>query len=641
MGISEQDITRVKESVDIVALISESVPLKRTGRRYSGCCPFHDEKTPSFSVNPEMGFFYCFGCHKKGDAITFLRESLHMDFTEAVEALAKRANITLTYDKSQVESKTKLTPLYDALKAASEYYAGLLKTSDEAKTVRQYLRSRGIEKTSVDEFQIGYSPDAYDGLVKHLSKDFTPTQLVEANLAYKNSRGQYSDVFRSRLMFPIKNVSGAVIGFGARTMNGAPPKYKNTSETKLYRKSNVLYNIDKAKGDAVAQGYFVVCEGYTDVIAFNAAGIKTAVATCGTAATLEHVKIMSKYAKKIILCFDYDSAGQKATERWLEFINETEADFYVAKFSVEKDPADIYLEDPKLLIEGIENAEPFMQFLLDRTVGGISPSASVEERANTAQRVALIIAKQKSQLIREGYVVQYSSKLGFEPKWFFEELAKIDKEKQNPVSKSGSHGGGSHLSEVFSRNELHTPSRFYDSSQPRNNPNDFDNFAHGDSTIEIDLVKEEMHLKYDDPRQRELLRLCVHEPGSVASFISGEIFSIGTYREIFDSLIEHETIDSALQSLNDFPRSILNQILVEDFANVEDISSYSLDVFSRVVIDQMRDFLHKLVANGDEESSKVKKYLDTLNVSIEKGDAEAITESAGELLAIRGSNARY
>ena len=427
-------------------------------------------------------------------------------------------------------------------------------------------------------------------------------------------------------MFPIKNVSGAIIGFGARTMNGAPPKYKNTSETKLYRKSNVLYNIDKAKGDAVAQGYFVVCEGYTDVIAFNAAGIKTAVATCGTAATLEHVKVMSKYAKKIILCFDYDSAGQKATERWLEFINETEADFYVAKFSVEKDPADIYLEDPKLLLEGIEIAEPFMQFLLDRTIGDIGPSASVEERANIATRVAQIISSQNSHLIREGYVVQYSSRLGFEAKWFFDELSKIDKEKQNPVSKSGSLGGGSHQSEQ---------------ARPRNNPNDYDNFAHGDSTIELDLVKEEMHLKYDDPRQRELLRLCVHEPSSVANFISGEIFSIATYREIFDSLIEHETIDAALHSLNDFPRSILNQILVEDFADVENISSYSLDVFSRVVIDQMRDFLHKLVANGDEESSKVKKYLDTLNVSIEKGDAYAITESAGELLAIRGSNARY
>ena len=576
MGISDQDINRVKESVDIVSLISEHVPLKRTGRRYSGCCPFHDEKTPSFSVNPELGFFYCFGCHKKGDAITFLREMLHMDFTEALEALAKRANITLTYDKSQIESKTKLTPLYDALKMATQYYSNILMSSDEAKYVRQYLRSRGIEKDAVLDFEIGYSTESYDGLVKYLSDKFLPSQLVEANLAYKNSRGQYSDVFRGRLMFPIKNTSGAVIGFGARTMNGTPPKYKNTSETKLYRKSNVLYNIDKAKSSAVALGYFVVCEGYTDVIAFNQAGIESCVATCGTAATIEHVKTMSKYAKKIILCFDYDSAGQKATEKWLEF----------------------------------------MQFLLDRTIGEIRTSASIEERAHVAGRVAKIISSQTSKLIREGYIVQYASRLGFEPNWFFEELSKIDKAPKETSSYTSDHS----VYKAIAQSSV---------------------FGHSDSTIEIDLINDETTLKFDDPRQRELLRLCVHEPGSVSEFISGEIFSIETYREIFDALIEHETIDSASKSLDDFPRNILNQILVEDFADVEDISSYSLDVYSRVVIDQMKNYLYQLVAKGDEESSLVKKYLDALNVSIDKTNTRSIIESATKLLALRNSNAKY
>lgn len=613
MGISDQDIIRVKESVDIVALISEHVPLKRTGRRYSGCCPFHDEKTPSFSVNPEMGFYYCFGCHKKGDAITFLREILHMDFTEAVEALAKRANITLTYTKSNAESKTKLTPIYDALSAASKYYCELLKTSDEAKTVRQYLRSRGIEKPAVEEFEIGFSPSAYDGLVKHLKSKFAMEQLVEANLAYKNSRGLYSDVFRSRLMFPIKNVSGAVIGFGARTMDGTPPKYKNTSETKLYRKSNVLYNIDKAKSSAVALGYFVVCEGYTDVIAFDQAGIHSSVATCGTAATIEHVKIMAKYAKKIILCFDYDNAGQKATERWLEFINKTEADFFVAQFEMEKDPADIFLENPELLVKGVEKAISFMQFLLDGTVGDINSTTSIEERAHVANSVAQIIATQESQLIREGYVVQYASRLGFEPKWFFDELTKLDNASSHPERASRVEG-----------------------SMAKNST-----FDHADSTIEIDLINEEATLKFDDPRQRELLRLCVHQPQSVSEFISGSIFTIGTYREIFDALIEHETIDAAINSLAEFPRNILNQILVEDFADVEDISAYSLDVYTRVIIDQMRDFLHKLVANSDEESSLVKKHLDTLNVSIEKANTKSIKDCASQLLSIRDQNVKY
>ena len=598
MGIVSEDIQRVKESADIVALISEHVPLKRAGRRFTGCCPFHEEKTPSFSVNPELGFYYCFGCNKKGDAITFLREHLQMDFAEAVEFLAKKANITLHYDSANTSNKNALTPLYDALTAAGEFYNDLLKNSEMAKNARQYVRSRGFGKDAVQQFGIGYAPASYDALAEYLQASFSGQQLVEAGLCYKNSRGKMNDVFRNRLLFPIRNPAGAIIGFGARSLDGTPPKYKNTSETKLYRKSHVLYNIDRAKAAAVKAGNFVVCEGYTDVIAMSLAGVEQAVATCGTAATIDHVKIMSKYVKKIVLAFDTDSAGQNATERWLEFLKETEADIFVATWESTKDPADLYVEDPTQIPKAIDNAVPFLEFLLGRIVGRGDISHSIEERARIAAEVVNVIRQHPSPLVREGYVMQFAPSLGFEPDWFFAEL-----KKPAPV--------------VSTQRRSISPDEEV-GERPRTR------------TVHVP----------DDPRQRELLRLCVHEPHSVARYIRGDVFTQPLYHEIFDALIEHESIDDALASLREESQDLLNQILVEDVAYVEEISPYSLDVFSRVVVAQMKDFLYQLVTNGADNTAQVKKLLDVMATSLEKGDKHMLTQTASELLDLRAHSAK-
>ena len=588
MGIVAEDIARVKESADLVALISEHVPLKRSGRRYSGCCPFHEEKTPSFSVNPEMGFYYCFGCGKKGDAITFMRDYLQMDFADAVESLAKKANIALRYDNNAAEKKSDLQPLYDCLDSATDYYCDLLRNADSAKLARQYIRSRGFGKDAVELFSIGYSPDSYDALANHLSSKFDAKTLIEAGLCYKNSRGHLNDVFRNRIMFPIKNASGATIGFGARTLDGTPPKYKNTGETRLYKKSFVLYNIDKAKSHAVKAGSFVVCEGYTDVIAMALSGVEQAVATCGTAATLDHVKIMSKYINKIIICFDMDSAGQKATERWLEFLGETQADICVANMGSSKDPAEVYLDDPKLLAKAIDEAIPFLEFLISNTISEHGASSNVEERARVAKKVVEIIRNHPNQLVREGYVMQFAPTLGFEPDWFFEELKK----------KPG---------------EAKPAPRTQQFAEPVVKP----------------IIEDR------EPRQRELLRICVHEPHSVTSFIRADVFRDSTYREIFDALIENESIDAVIDSLSESSREVFNQILVEDIAHVEEISPYSLDVFSRVVIAQMKEFLHQLVAQSAEDTAVVKKLLDAMTTSLEKGDSHMLIQSANELLDLR------
>ncbi len=592
MGIVAEDIQKVKENADIVALISEHVPLKRAGRRFSGCCPFHEEKTPSFSVNPELGFYYCFGCHQKGDAITFLREYLNMDFAEAVEHLAKKANITLRYDTSKDTKASELKPLFAALEKATDFYLQRLKESPDAKIARGYVRSRGYDKDVVERFKIGYSPNEYDALAKYLSKDFNQKILVESGLCYKNSRGGLTDVFRNRLMFPITNTQGSVVGFGARTLDGTPPKYKNSSETKLYRKSNVLYNLSSAKSVASTKGNVVVCEGYTDVIAMTLAGVDQAVATCGTAATIEHVKLMQKFVDKIILCFDMDQAGQKAATRWLEFLPNMTADLYIAQLPQGKDPAELYKDSPEKLPVSIDSAIPFLEFLLNRTTSTIDTSSSVEDRAKIAQEAIGIIRQSPSKLVQEGYVMKYAPMLGFEPDWFFNELSKPQPTKQ--------------------KNQ-------------------------GQDAIETNLIIQPLDLEKipEDLRQRELLRLCVHEPQSVAGYIRGDVFTHPIYREIFDSLIEYESIDEALISLREEAQYILNQILVEDIENIEDISSYSLDVFSRVVVSESKEFLHQLVAQGADNTSQVKKLLDQMASSIEKGDYQTLTETANKLLDIK------
>ncbi len=298
MGILDEDVARVREVTDLVALASEHIGLKRVGRRFMGLCPFHTEKSPSFSINPEMGVWYCFGCQKSGDAITFVREVEHLDFPEAVERLAARAGITLRYDDASfsVERKRKQR-LHDAIGESIAFYGDLLLSAPEAGNARGYLRSRGYDGDVVRRFSLGYAPDGYDALSKHLqNKKFARQDIVDAGLAFVNRTQKLQDQFRGRLMFPIWDARGEPVGFGGRTLDGNGPKYKNSPETPIYQKSRLLYGLHWAKGEIVARGEVVICEGYTDVMAFALAGVPIAVATCGTALADEHFLTLKNLA---------------------------------------------------------------------------------------------------------------------------------------------------------------------------------------------------------------------------------------------------------------------------------------------------------------------------------------------------------
>ncbi|HWJ96565.1 MAG TPA: DNA primase, partial [Acidimicrobiales bacterium] len=289
MGILDEDVQRVRETADIVAVISAHTQLKKQGANWSGLCPFHGEKSPSFSVNADKGVFYCFGCQAKGDVISFVRDIDHLDFAGAVEFLAAKSGITLRYtDRAEGDRREARGKLREAMAAAVEWYHQRLLTGSDSGAARRYLRDRGFDGDRVRQYKIGWAPDDWDQLVKALP--FSPKVLRDAGLGRESTRGGTNDFFRARVLFPIFDVQGDPIGFGGRMMpGGRPPKYQNTPETSLYRKSKVLYGLNWAKDEAVRENEVIICEGYTDVIGFAEVGLHRAVATCGTALTDEHV----------------------------------------------------------------------------------------------------------------------------------------------------------------------------------------------------------------------------------------------------------------------------------------------------------------------------------------------------------------
>jgi len=403
VGIVDEDIVRVRESTDIVAIITQYTQLKRVGRRFSGLCPFHGEKTPSFSVNAEEGFYYCFGCQESGDAISFVRAKEQLDFAAAVEWLANKANITLRYtDANEGESRKRRSKLYDAIETAVEWYHKRLLTSPDAGPARAYLRDRGFTGELVREFKMGWAPDEWDALSNSLR---LPNQdLIDSGLGFINRRNRQQDAFRGRVMFPIFDAQSRAVGFGGRILPGSddPAKYKNSSESQVYAKSRVLYGLNWAKTDIVKADEVVVCEGYTDVIGFFQADVPRAVATCGTALTDEHVKLLRKFARRVVLSFDADAAGQNAAARFYEWEKSYDLDVVVADLPDGADPGELAQKDPERLRQAIANAKPFLGFRVERSLDAGNYDTA-EGRARTAEGALALVAEHPDPLVRDQY----------------------------------------------------------------------------------------------------------------------------------------------------------------------------------------------------------------------------------------------
>jgi DNA primase len=429
--IRDADIQLVRERVDIADVIGERVTLRNAGGgNLKGVCPFHDERSPSFNVTPARGVYHCFGCGVGGDAITFLTELDGLTFVEAVERLAGKAGLKLTYE--DVDGRVQRGPsgapglkqrLLDAHTAAAEFYTGKL-LSPEALTARQFLTTRGFDRDAAATFGCGYAPDSWDALSKHLrAKGFTAEELTTAGLAKPSRTGSLIDRFRRRLLWPIRDSSGSVIGFGARKLfeDDQGPKYLNTPETPLYKKSQVLYGIDLARKEIAKTGRVVIVEGYTDVMACHLAGVPMAVATCGTAFGPEHIRILRRFLfdaesadGRIIFTFDGDEAGQRAALKAFDeeqrFVSQT----YIAVTPGGQDPCELRQSAGDAAVrELIERHTPLVQFALERAIAKHDLDTA-EGRLHATRAIAPLLARVKDRGLVEEYLSVYAGRLGKE-----------------------------------------------------------------------------------------------------------------------------------------------------------------------------------------------------------------------------------
>jgi DNA primase len=414
VGIVDEDVARVREAADLEALVGQFTQLKRVGRRLVGLCPFHAEKTPSFTINQEMGVYLCFGCQAKGDAITFVRETEHLDFVGAVEWLAAKTGTTLHYtDEREGEGRRRRARLVDAMERAVEWYHQRLLTAPDAGPARSYLRARGLSGDEVRAYRIGWAPDAWDELARAI--DLPNDLWQDSGLGYLNRNRRQTDAFRGRVLFPIFDAAGDPVAFGGRTLpNGPPPKYKNTPETPLYHKGKVLYGLNWAKGEIVVRDEAIVCEGYTDVIGLARVGAARAVATCGTALTEDHLRLLRKYARRMVLAFDADAAGQQAAERLYAWERTLDLDLAVAVLPDGVDPGDLAQQDPDALRDAVERAVPFLKFRLDRVLGAAT-LGTAEGRARAGEEGLAVIGEHPSALVRDQYLMELADRVRIEP----------------------------------------------------------------------------------------------------------------------------------------------------------------------------------------------------------------------------------
>lgn len=401
MAIPAEYIRELIQRNDIYDVVSRSVSLKRAGRLYKGLCPFHSERTPSFTLYPETQSFYCFGCGKGGDVITFTMEINHISYLEAVRSLAESCGMPLpSEDDGIARNKTRILQMNKA--AARHFFDNL--NSEQGKKARQYLRKRRLRDKTIVNFGLGYSADSWNDLTNYLkSLNFTEDEMVGGYLAHRGKKGGVYDVFRGRIMFPIIDLRGNVIAFGGRKMeDDAPgPKYLNSSDTPVFKKSNGLFALNLAKRSESKT--FILCEGYMDVIAMHRAGFDAAVATLGTALTQSQAKLISDYADKVIIAYDSDEAGQKATRRAMEIFSKENINVEILDMKGAKDP-DEYIKKYgrqkfEMLIEGAESA---LDFSISKLKGRYNISTA-QGKADYLNRACELLAETADPILADVY----------------------------------------------------------------------------------------------------------------------------------------------------------------------------------------------------------------------------------------------
>ena len=555
--IRNEDVVLVRERARIDEVVREHVSLKSAGgASLKGLCPFHDEKSPSFHVTPSKGFWYCFGCGEGGDVIGFLQKIEHLSFSEVVEKLAGKYNIQLRYDESSNRTGVNTgqrTRLVEANKLASEFFAQNL-NSPEADTGRKFLTERGFDKAAAHKFGVGYALKGWDSLTNHLKqKGFTEAELTLAGLSVAGQRGVY-DRFRGRLTWPIRDASGDVVGFGARRLydDDQGPKYLNTPETPVYKKSQVLYGIDLARKDIASSKQAVIVEGYTDVMACHLAGVTTAVATCGTAFGEDHARVLRRFLMdqeqlrgEIIYTFDGDEAGRKAALKAFNLDQSFVAQTFVAVESTGLDPCELRQKSGNdAIVALVKSRVPLFEFVIKSTIASFDLNTA-EGRVSALRAAAPVVAGIKDVALRPEYTRMLAGWLGAD---------------SNTVVQAVGAASNSR-SRVNLAVEANEPEK-----------------------------KEMLQDTVETSMERECLKLTFQFSDLVKTWfaqLTPDCFSNQKYREIFESISNTELNDISANTAHDATededqRALIAALSVEEFkANVE--PRYVDSVFARVL----------------------------------------------------------
>ncbi|MCR4427483.1 MAG: DNA primase [Firmicutes bacterium] len=574
-------IDRIRESIDIVSLVSEYVRLKKAGNRYVGLCPFHTERTPSFTVSPDRQLYYCFGCHAGGNVFSFVMKLEGLTFSEAVRRLGERAGIDPSrYGESDEErrARERREQLYEANRLAKAYYRQVLQKSRAGERARAYLERRGVSPDSCKAFMLGYAPASWDSLVAALSRrGIEEAVLVESGLALRGSQGRrLYDRFRDRIMFPILDVQGRVVGFGGRALGEGTPKYLNSPESPVFSKRLSLYGINLAAESIRSRGVACVVEGYMDVVSAHQAGETNVVASLGTALTREQGRLISRFTNRVTLCYDADSAGSAATARGIETMASTGLEVQVAVLPEGHDPDSLVRQKgPDALRAVLEAAVPHVRFQVESVLNQ-NKTGTVEGRVAAARGLIPILARIADDVERSEYIRELSDRLSVEASALASEVRKARVARLRPRKPGQSSPEEAHLAD-----------------------------AEGDSVFGSQAYVE---------AERTLLRLAAlsrRNLDEIASVVGREGFRARNHASVFGLILEagtgefpvlaRELIDRAPENLRDDVASILLEADMDEVS--QEVLASAIEVWRRFSIrhrlGQVDDEIRSADARGD------------------------------------------
>lgn len=572
MPFREEDINEVVERNDLMEVVSDYVKLQRSGRSYKGLCPFHSEKTPSFYVDPVKQLFHCFGCGEGGNVITFIMKIEKLEFAEALKLLADRVGYALRSQKIDRETSIK-EKLYKVHEEATIFFENCFWSEKSGKLARDYLVKRGFTEETLRLFRIGLAPSSSDSLTTHLlKKGFNSDELLKAGLSVVGTRGLI-DRFRERIIFPIFDLRGRVVAFGGRVLPGSKiePKYLNSADTLIFHKSNLLYGLNLAKSEIVREGFAIVVEGYTDVMALFQKGLKNSVATLGTAFTVEHLKTLSRLTDRVLLAFDADSAGKTAAERGLELLKETRANVEVNILPEGYDPADLAKEKGETeLKECFSQRVPLAKFCLDNRLRE-SDLSTAEGKTKAVREAVEVLSALPSLVAQETYLKYLAEEMGIP-----EETLRLEFSRRS-----------GYRSLVWGRKKTRNSSY----------------------TLEPPRVSLDSRFKAQYQRECEVLKLLLRRKevrDYLMEELRGDFFYHPENREVFEFLFEmikeNASLTAEISKLDSDLGKRISRLMIEEIYDDIDTVSYA-----ETLLKEMKTFFIQ------EEVKKLKKELERLD----------------------------